>query len=133
MAEPVSITAGVLGIVRVSVSLLKTLKSAAATPQELVRLQAELEHLGDVIQEVEKLDAEQGHMTDSLVKNMNSACVKVQEIQTFIDSRMYRANTEPAKIRRTALLREGQRLRGFTKDIEPIRIRLVDCLAISNL
>ena len=133
MAEPVSIIAGVVTILRVSLSALAILKSARASPAELARLERELQHLGDVVSEVDEIANGQGHMTDGLTRNVMIARLQVQQINEFIQSRMYRANSKSLKIRRIALFKESFRLRGFARDIESTRSKLADCLAISNL
>ena len=131
--EPVSITAGAFTILRVSLGAVATLKSVATTPSEFLRLETELKHLEDVVKEVETVSNSERHMTESLTRNVQAAQLKVQQINEFIQTRIYKADSTPTKVRRIALIKETSRLREFAKEVEAIRSRVVDCLAISNL
>ncbi|KAL9109592.1 MAG: hypothetical protein Q9227_005772 [Pyrenula ochraceoflavens] len=133
MAEPLSITAGVLGILRVSLSILSVLKSATVTPKELARLEAELEHLGDVLEDIDKLSTYKGRLTGGLVKNAEAARLKVQEVHDFIQTRVYREHSRSSRFRWKSLVKEAPKLKGFAEDLASIKIRLLDCLAVSNL
>ena len=133
MAEPISIIAGVLGILRVSIGVLGVLKAATATPEELSRLEIELNHLGEVVGDVERIVLLKGHSTLTMVKNLQIARSKVKQIHDFIQDRLYKTQSGAIKIRRLVLIRSGARLKNFAKDIAAVRSRLLDCLAVSNL
>ncbi|KAL9108556.1 MAG: hypothetical protein Q9227_006642 [Pyrenula ochraceoflavens] len=122
MAEPVSITAGVLTMLRVSLSAVGTLKSATTTPSEFTRLEKELEHFRDIISDVEALANNEERLSNSLAKNMNNARLKVQEINNFFESRIYRADSESRKVRRTALVKETSRLRAVSNLSNKLRV-----------
>lgn len=133
MAEPVSIVAGALGILRVALSLIGAIKSHAATCEELGTLEMELDHLGDVLQDVRKLTSNQQHSPHILVKNMVTAQDKVQQVHDFIHGRMYSGGSASRKIRRLSLIKEARKLRRFAQDVHSTRSRLTDCLAILDL
>jgi hypothetical protein len=53
MADPLSVTTGILTILGVCSIGVKALKSAFTAPQELARLETELSHLENVFREIE--------------------------------------------------------------------------------
>lgn len=133
MAEPVSIIAGVLGILRVALSLIAVVKSNAATSDELRTLETELDHLGDVLQDVRKITGNHQHSPQILVKNMETAQDKVQQVHDFIHGRMYSGEPARRKIRRLSLIRDARKLKRFAQDVHSTRSRLSDCLTILDL
>ncbi|KAL9111315.1 MAG: hypothetical protein Q9227_004192 [Pyrenula ochraceoflavens] len=133
MADPISIATGVFGLVQGSLGILRILKSATKTPEELADLQAELEHLGDVVRDVENMTSGRDCTTDdTLVKNMKNAQVKIEQIKGFMQTHIYQ-RTEQTNVRRTTLIRERPKLKGFAKEVEAARRRLLDCLALANI
>ena len=132
MADPISITTGVLGLIQGSISVVRVLKSATVTPQELAQLEKELEHLSNVVEEIKTITNGGGHANDNLVKNMKAAEVRTEDIRDYIQTQIYK-DSDLVSIRRTALIRERSKLRGFAREIETARLHLVDSLTILNL
>ena len=133
MADPLSITVGILAILGACSTSVKAIRSVYAAPKELAHLERELDHLKDVVKDIEGLAAQGGLGTDSLLKNVAYARDKAQEVHYFIQNDLSSEPSASKKVRRRTVARQRARLKGFTGDIKIIRDRVADCLAISNL
>ena len=129
--DPLSISLGVLGILGVCSAGMKSLRSAYVLPQEFARLEVELDHLHDIINFVNGLVTKHPLTGNALIKNLNLARSKLQEVQNFIDSSLRHPSLSP--IKRSTLVRNKHRLATFAKDIETAKIHIVDSILLSNL
>lgn len=132
MADPLSISLGILTILGACSAGTKSLRSAYALPQEYARLEIELDHLHDVIKFVNELVTKNPPLTGTaLTKNLNSARSKLQEVQNFITNSL--RHSSPSPVKRRTLVRNKHRLATFAKDIETAKIHIVDSVLLSNL
>lgn len=77
MVGPLSITVGILAIFGAFSKSVKVLRSAYTTPQELARLETELDHLGDVFRDTDGMALDDGRTSNGLIEIINNARVKV--------------------------------------------------------
>ena len=131
MADPLSISLAILTILGACSAGTKSLRSAYVLPQEYGRLEMELDHLHDIIKFVDGLVTKHPLTGNALIKNLEFARSKVQEVQNFINNSLRHPNLSP--IKRSTLVRNKHRLATFAKDIETARIHIVDSILLSNL
>ena len=131
MADPLSITLGILTILGACSTGTKLIRSAYVLPQEYARLETELDHLHDIIKFVDGLITKHPLTGNALTKHLNFAWNKLQEVQNFINNSLRHSSLSP--IKRRALVRNKDRLASFAKDIETAKIHIVDSILLSNL
>ena len=129
--DPFSITVGILTILGACSTGIKALKSAYASPQEYTRLEIELDHLHDVIGNVNRLVTEHQLIGDTLIKDLTLAENKLQEVNNFIHESLRHSGRSP--IKRMTLARHKNRVVIFAKDIETVKAHIVDSILLANL
>ena len=134
--DPLSICVGILAILGACSTSIKFVQSLSDTPRELDLLVTELDHLENIVKDVNGL-LNVGSSSPSIVKLLDEARIKLGHVHTFIESRLHRAplnsKSTPAKVSRKALIRQKSHLKAFTNDLREIRARLADCMAVLNL
>ena len=132
MADPLSLSLGILTILGACSAGTKLLRSAYALPQEYARLEIELDHLHDIIKFVNELVIKNPPLTGTaLTKNLNFARSKLQEVQNFMTNSL--RHSSPSPVKRRTLMRNKHRLATFAKDIKTAKIHIVDSVLLSNL
>ena len=131
MTDPLSISLGILTILGACSAGTKSLRSAYALPQEYARLETELDHLHDIIKFVDELVSKHPVIGNTLIRNLEFARGKLQQVQSFITNSL--RHSSPSPVKRRTLMRNKHRLATFAKDIETAKNHIIDSVLLSNM
>ena len=98
MADPLSIAASILAILGASSANVQAYRSLCAAPDELTRLDTELEHLSNVIRDIKELPTDGLHSSRGLTNGKLDAEAKVKEVRDFMQARLSPAKPPSASV-----------------------------------
>jgi hypothetical protein len=133
MADPLSITAGILAILGACSTSIRVVKSCCNAPHEIRRLEVEVIRLAAVVRDVQGLGPSMVTCSEGLADTLETARLTVEEVSRFIQEWLYQAKNATQRARRGFYFRKRNKTKDLSQELMIVRSELTTHMMASTL